>query len=390
MRKLASIRKIDNIFSIPDADFIEGIQVGGWQMISKKGEFKIGDLAVYFEIDSILPDLPVFSFLNGNFRIKSKKMRGVVSQGLLIPMSALTDIFNSEWHWENRKNVVDRIEAKVLEAFGKQLVDLDEDESNQLSFWPAYHFCLGMESEISLQDGDDVTDLLLVNKWEPQESNSQGPNRVRVSSFPSHIVSKTDEERVQSSKALIDELTGKPYVITVKIDGQSISAGWKEDEFYVCSRNQRIKPIEGEPITSLFLKSVAKYDLENKLKDTGMWIQAEQYGPGIQKNRLNVSDVKIVVFNVIDVINNRHLNYDEAVAFCESIDVPFVPVEEVGESFNYTMEQLLEKADGVYPGGHLREGIVIRPQTVTPSRHGHNGRLSFKVVSNKFLLKVGE
>ncbi|HEX9972761.1 MAG TPA: RNA ligase (ATP), partial [bacterium] len=97
MRKLATIQKIKNLEPIPEADKIEKATVLGWQLVVKKGDFKVGDHCVYCEIDSVLPEKPEYEFLRPRkFRIKTAKLRGQISQGIAFPIGAIKELANVE------------------------------------------------------------------------------------------------------------------------------------------------------------------------------------------------------------------------------------------------------------------------------------------------------
>ena len=173
-RKLATIQTIKDIQPIPDADAIEVAKVMGWEVVIKKNEYKVGDKVVYFEIDSYLPREPRYEFLEKSclrnmpvlgegLRLKTIKLRGQISQGLLMPLSA----------------------------------------------YPEHNLS-------KLEVGTDVTELLGVRLYEVIDSNGQ-----TVSKFHP-VISKTDEIRAQSDERYIDLLQGHPYYITEKIDGSSL------------------------------------------------------------------------------------------------------------------------------------------------------------------------
>ena len=345
MRKLASIQKIKNIEPIENADAIEKATILGWNVVVKKGEFKPGDFCVYFEIDSLLPDEPRYEFLkktswNSRYekiRLKSIRLRGVISQGLALPFSSFPEIN-----------------------------------------WTHYN------------EGDDLTELFGIEKYEPIIPASLGGD-VNKFTWP---ISKTDEERVQSNpEGYIEAIKNKPYYITVKLDGTSASFilvknDNDEIEFHVCSRNYSIKYKEDNTLWNI----AKKYDIENKLRDhflaTGKMyaIQGEVCGPGIQKNRLNLSEHELFVFNVIDVETGEKIHFKEMYEFP---GLQFVPCELHGESFPYdTLDELLNLAKGKYKqhfnsavAKQDREGIVIRTKDQS---------ISFKVINNDFLLKGGD
>ena len=101
-RKLASVQYVHHITPIDGADKIECIHVLGWQCVANKGQFSVGDLCVYMEVDSFLPVCDTFEFLRTSsyknsenlgegFRLKTMKFKGQISQGLVQPLSILPE-----------------------------------------------------------------------------------------------------------------------------------------------------------------------------------------------------------------------------------------------------------------------------------------------------------
>lgn len=340
-RKLATIQKIISIDSIKGADFIVKARVMGWDVVVKKDEFQEGDMCCFCEVDSILPDgQPWAEFMRPRkFRVKTIRLKKVLSQGLALPLSILP-----EQYIEDCK-------------------------------------ALGPHGPVGIRVGDDVTEVLGIKKYEIPEHNGGAKMGQSAGSFP-HYVPKTDEIRVQSALRCLDELKGLPYYITLKCDGTSGTFVKYEDEFLACSRNWAKKDDE----TNVYWAMVHKYDLD-KLIPEGFAVQGEIVGPGIQANRLILPEVDLRVFTVYDINARRRVEYKELVKFCEAIGVPMVPVLEEGEAFDYNLEQLLEKARGKYEGTkNHREGLVIRPQVNTYSQK-LQGPLSIKAINNDFLLK---
>jgi RNA ligase (TIGR02306 family) len=347
-RKLASIQRALQIRPIENADAIELVQINGWQCVTRKGEFRVGDLGVFLEIDAIPPDTEEFRFVwqpkakpetsvtvpplpcprPATFRIRTMKLRGVLSQGLFLPLAP---------------------------------------------------FSLG-----DVREGDDVTARLGVGKYEPPPPTDMGDRR---GSFPP-LVPKTDEVRVQSAPQVLDELRGRPYVITLKYDGTSATfcIDPRDGEFHVCGRSMSIKPGE-----NIYWRVAGRHDLEGALRRRpNLAIQGEVVGPGIQKNRLGLKETSLFAFSVFDISAARYLDHDEARVVFREIGVPAVEVIEEGDCFLHTQETLLALAEGKYPGTNSeREGLVVRPrhETISPAL---NGRLSFKVISNRFLLRARE
>lgn len=339
-RKLASIQTVFAIEPIPNADAIELARIQGWQCVVKKGEFSTGDAGVFFEIDSVPPDEDRYAFLwrakdgsvttqPASFRLRTIRLRGMLSQGLLMPLTQFPEL------------------------------------------------------SVNLPTGSDVTESLRVTKWEPQIPLNDEVDGPFLPGVP-----KTDEMRLQSIPEVLAELTGKPYVITVKCDGTSATYGVNRHtgQFTVCGRNWSIK--RG---TNAYWHAAEKYGLESLLGQHPHWIiQAELVGPGIQKNRLGLKGIELRVFNVYDQEKGRYLDHDEAATILTANGLPMVDVLERGETFSHDQASLLALAEGFYPGTqNEREGLVIRPQTETHSTV-LGGRLSFKAISNRFLLKGGD
>lgn len=333
-RKLASVVRVAAVSPIAQADRIELARVAGWQCVVKKGEVQAGALGVYFEIDAVPPDTAQFSWLwqqkhapapqprPATFRIRTLRLRGTLSQGLLLP----------------------------LEGLG-----------------------LG-----DVAEGDDVTERLGVGKYEPPAPSGMGEYR---GPFPG-VVPKTDEQRVQSAPGVLDELRGKPFVATVKCDGTSATFVQVDGALHVCGRNHSI--LEGD---NLYWYVAKKRRIAEVLaKAPHLALQGEVVGPGIQKNPLGLADKDLLVFSLYDTRAGRYLADGELRAFCLEHGLEPVPLAFEGEAFDETVDSLLQKAEGLYPGtSNQREGIVVRPRDELRSEV-LAGRLSFKAISNAYLL----
>jgi hypothetical protein len=179
---------------------------------------------------------------------------------------------------------------------------------------------------------------------------------------------------------MLEALIGKPYYITLKIDGTSATYGYFNDHLVICSRNNVLT----EPNKDYHPVAV-RYNLAEKLKNHPNWvIQSENYGPKINKNLLNTKQVDFYVFNIFDTNTCRRLGYKDFLAACDELEVPHVPVLEEGESFNYTIEELCEMSKGKYEGtSNNREGIVIRSSEALMFE---GEPLSFKVINEDYLV----
>lgn len=352
MRHLATIQTIADVQPIEGADAIEKVKVKDWWCVSKKGEFKVGDLCVYFEIDSLLPsDNPVFSFLEKGtktktmevdgktytgYRLKTVRLRGQLSQGLALPVELLRS--------------------------------------------------QGFFQSVTKNEGDDVSEELNIVKYEaPIPAQLAGKVKGQFPGF----LRKTDEERVQNLGDLVEKHRelGTRFYIAEKLDGSSVTFYKKDGVFGVCSRNLELLDTEG----NTFWELARKYDLANKLSD-GFAIQGEAVGEGIQKNPLKISGHELFVFNAFDITKGEFLGFEEFAKFCDSIWVKRVPVVAVDVELA-PVEQMLQEADGasrVNPEAK-REGVVYRPLVeMRDIIAGQEGRLSFKVISNDYLLAGGE
>ena len=365
-RKLVSVQKVKAIKPIEGADRIEVVQVLNWDCVASKGEYKVGDMVIYFEIDSLLPDIPAFEFLRGSswsqklnkYKIRTHKFRGQISQGLIIPVRQLTEIYN---------------------------------QINKSAF-----------SSIDYDEGDDLTELLKIEKYEPPVSN--GP----LGDIINHewYVPKTDEERIQvcAENVLSEYIKSEQgdWYESVKLDGTSCTAGLFEDAFLIGGRNQWYKD------ENMYTTTVKKYITEEKLRayheTTGMYVvfQGELCGPGIQCNRLGLKEKDWFIFNVFTSDTGKMDSYTKCdllnmLNICEYFGLKTVPLIPSEAKFDFktttdideTVENLLKYVDSIKyrtffddaSPNQIAEGAVFRMNDMS---------YSFKVISNKFLLKGGE
>lgn len=330
MRKLASIQKIINIESIKGANQIEVASVLGWKVVIKKGEFKIGDKCVYCEIDSVMPkENSDFEFLRkNNFRIKTIKLRGQISQGICFPLSIV-------------------------------------------------HHILKQPNE-----GIDVTKLLNIKKYNlPEKGSFTGGES--SGSFPFYLIPKTDEVRIQAIPEILNEIKGKMGYITVKLDGTSGTFLHWENKVFVCSRKRKVK---GDT-TNVYWKMYRKYNLKEVLEKEKLFaLQGEICGPGIQGNKLGLKKHDLYIFNIWNLKTRKYINFKELLEFCKKHNLKHVPIFKESIQILWDLKDFLEMAKGTYKeSGKQREGVVVRPMIETYSEI-LKGRLSFKVINNDFLL----
>lgn len=335
MRKLASIQKISGLFNIDNADNIERAEIMGWSVIVRKNEFKVGDKCVFFEIDSVLPNKEWSKFMERrNFRVKTCKMRGQLSQGLALSIDILGKNKERKW-WQ-----------KLLRLDG----------------WSV---------------GMDVSEYLGVRKYNsPIEKFGFKIGR-RQGNFPSYVP-QTDEIRVQSALSLLNNLKGKEFYVTVKLDGTSATYSKLDGKFLVCSRSRSVK--DGD---NIYWDMARKYDIKSVLPD-GFAVQGEIVGPGIQKNHMELKEIDFMVFDIFNIKAGKRLDYYGLRKMVESMELNMVPeelvvVNPVAATFNHNLCNWIERAKGKYENSnHNREGLVVRSL---------DRKISFKVLNNDFLLK---
>ena len=328
--KLASIQTIADIRSIPGADRIEAATVLGYQTVIKKGEFRLGDLCVWHEPDTVVAERAEYEFLGKHhFRLKVSRFKGQVSQGLALPLSVL----------------------------------------------PTGSYAAG----------DDVTALIGIHKYEkPVPPNLAGTVK---GPFPSWL-SKTDEPNLRSFPEALAEFVGRRCVITQKLDGTSGTFYLRDGQFGVCSRNLELL----EDATSTLWRVARECRLHEALAtlDGDFAVQGEVHGEGIQSNHAGVRGVGFAAFNLFDIAAHAYLGHPVLAEFCQATGLSSVPMVWEGD-FAFTLEDLvaLGNAQDSTPGLPA-EGIVVRPVAEARSLVLPSGRLSAKVISERYALKHGE
>ncbi len=355
IRKLASVRRINKLEPIEGADNILKATVDGWSLVTnKENGFMPNDLVVYFEIDSFLPVEERFEFLRKSsfkstknlgdgFRLKTIKLRGTLSQGLIMPL-----------------------------------------EKGEHEGVPSYFIATADGEKHPVQEGDDLTELLKVQLYEkPIPSNLAGKVR---GNFPI-MIRKTDQERVQNLiKELVYDLDVK-WEVTLKLDGSSMTIYHKAGDVGVCSRNLDLE----ETSDNLFWQVARKLKIPEMLKWTGknLAFQGELMGPGVQGNREWLKDNTFFLFDVWDIDNQRYYSPNERQAIVTQInnsgfELPHTfifgekSLREFGKERDEILQNILTFAEGESIYNPVREGVVFKRV---------DGQLSFKAISNKYLLE---
>ncbi|MCK9369180.1 RNA ligase (ATP) [Candidatus Dojkabacteria bacterium] len=358
MRKLATIRKIDDIFSIPDADRIECAVVGGWKVVVKKGEYSVGQLVLYCEIDSWIPtEIAPFLTKPGRFskdfngvkgeRLRTVKLRGQISQGLILPLNVIGNSFDVN---------------------GTSITVYFVDESRACYY----------------VDESDLSELLGIQKWEAPVS-VQMAGSVK-GSFPTEIP-KTDEERIQNLKKDLRKWVAQgdlTWEVTEKLDGSSTTFYLDlDDNFRVCSRNIELK----EDLNNSFWKAARDIDIESKMRGfhlQGYAIQGELVGPGIQGNKYKLKSHLFFAYKIYNVKVGEYLNPLLRQLICVEMVIHHVPIiDDFIKLITSDIDNILLEAEGksVLNSDVEREGKVYKCCEQD---------ISWKAISNKFLLKGGD
>ncbi len=381
MRKLASIQKITSVSPIEGADKIELCNVLGWQcVIAKRDNFKIGDLVVYVEIDSLMPERPEYEFLRERkFRVRTIKLRGNISQGLILPLSVLPHTLQI---------AEDMDVTEILDI--KNYVKGQENQEESVLQVPTHR--------------SPVMQYLM--KFKLARSIYFTFNSVDKSEWPSFAASKTDEERIQTCAKILMANYDRTWYIAEKLDGQSGTFftyykrvwGIKRKTFGVCSRNIWLKTKH----SCNYWKIAEKYDLEKKLKALpyNYTIQGEIVGPGIQKNKYNLTELDCFVFNVY--VDGVMLSPVDMAIFCSTIGMKTVPIltAEFRPNINIPNKpDVIDASGALNVSGvvnylvNMSEGnsvLLPRKREGIVMRLVDDPRISFKVINPQFLLESGE
>lgn len=329
-RKLASVVRIIDVDPISGADAIEVATVKGWKVVVKKGEYKVNDLAVYYEIDSFLPIKPEFEFLRKSsfkkmgqhegFRLKTIKLRGQLSQGLLTPIP---------------------------------------------------------EGILNPKEGDDLTEALDIQKYEPPIP-AQLAGKIK-GTFPSFIP-KTDEIRIQNFQAEVGfSPAGERVYITEKLDGTSFTCYYKDGEFGVCGRNWELADTADNSLWNM----AKLLDLKQKLTNLGknIALQGELIGNGINGNLYRLREHKLYFFTGYDIDKKQRMPFDMLEWILFRLDLQMVPVIDSntvlpqGDIIDYMLLSAEGESNITPEVGS--EGIVVR---------GLEKEFSFKAISNQYLM----
>ena len=383
-RELCYVVQIDNILPIDGADRVEQAIVGGWHIMVRKDQFKIGDKAIYFEIDSKVPEKEPFDFLaSKHYKIKTQKyFKGaVISQGLLMSYE--------DFEWDINKYEVG---TPLTEALGVKYSIADDNKrkatvnkyarmkQRNAKLFDKYKFL----NKIYAKDwGKKVLFLFLGNRRD-----------ARASFWPEWVI-KTDEERVQNLPQLFPG-DDTEWFVTEKIDGTSTTFTMKKGkrnkyDFYVCSRNVCFDKPDKQCFyeTNVYTEIAEKYNMEFVLHEllytSGkkldfVTIQGETYGKGVQQRDYHMDTIDFKAFNLIFGFSDgttQRMNPREMTDWLDRFGIPCVPILDEHFKLPKTIDEMVKYAEGdSVVDGDYREGVVLRT---------YDGVNSFKAVSNFYL-----
>jgi hypothetical protein len=373
----AHVELIRDIKPIEGYDRVEYAQVLGWWVIIKKDEFKVGDKVVYIEIDSRVPqDNPYFDFLEKRkYKVKTLKMCGVVSQGLVVPMELLNKDYSVGTDVSKELKIT-KIEDETREVIVKDW---------SARFYNKHKWFFKTKLGKYLRSKEWFTKL--VKRFTKRKTKSK--------KFPNYIV-KTDETRIQAIPQVLEKYRGTRMQVTEKVDGTSSTYGLrkinkKKFDFAVCSRNVRQLTYKQktwylDADTNYYWEMAFKYNIEEVLKDLFkvleakdyVYLQGETFGPSIQSNKYKKTERDIMFFNL--VVDGKKMNSLEAQRYLFKYGMKWVPILDTNFLLDHTVDELLEYAKSRKSTLHdtLREGVVIRDAENT---------VSFKAINNDFLIK---
>lgn len=379
-RELAYVVKVDEIRPIEGADRVEIAVVNGWHIMVRKDQFKPGDLAVYFEIDSKVPAKEPFMFLEGkHFKVKTQKyFKGtVISQGLLMGFE--------DFGWDKDAHKLGDFLTKELEV----TYSVEEDNIRKAPSVDKYKRMAQRNGKLFAHQpfrwlmrrtwGKKLLFIFFGNKGD------------KKATWPAWVA-KTDEERVENMPWIFDNKS--PFVATEKIDGTSTTFTMKrgkfgKNDFYVCSRNVVFDKPDKNCFydTNVYIEMAEKYNIEKILESiltddpTLDWVtlQGETYGAGIQKRDYGLKEHRFAGFNFITSKEGRWDSV-RAAKFMTQYNIPWVPILDENYILPDTIEELraFSHSEGSRIDGVIKEGIVFRSQ---------DGSMSFKCVDPEFLMK---
>lgn len=378
-RALAYTARCGTIRPIEGADNIDLMAVNGWNVIVKKGEFKEGDLCVYFEIDSKLPVRNWSEFMiKKGYKVKTMKLNkfGVISQGLALPI----DSFGIKIAEEENIDLTNTLKVTYL-------VDEDNKRKAEINKYDKMY-----QRHSDLFKKNKLVKWLFARTWGRKLLFIFLGKKKDKRNWPNWVV-KTDEERIENLPFMF--ANKDPWIATEKIDGTSttFTMRGKKRDFYICSRNVVFDKPEKECYyeTNVYIEMAEKYNIKKVLEEflndhknlDFVTLQGETYGQGVQKRDYGLDTHEFMAFNLILGYKNgetERLNSVLMTKILSNYDIPCVPILDECYILPDTLEELRAFVDSESSkiDGKMKEGIVFRSL---------DGKQSFKCVSPEFLIK---
>ena len=393
-RELCYVAQVGDVTPIEGADRIEAVHINGWTCVCGKGEFHKGDKAVYFEIDSEVPQVKPFTDMEflakKHYKIKMQKIRGVYSAGLLLPFSA--------FGWENDKHQVGDFVTEELGVFYN--VPEDNVRKADTNSGDKYKRMAARNPEVFKKK---PVRWLYKREWGKKLLYVFYGKKNMPLAYPSWV-KHTDEPRCQDNPHFLNDK--QPYILSEKIDGTSSTYTlrvFKKNvyDYYICSRNRvmtylRVKyngnksdtkilkewhvGDKDDAYTEMDDKYEIMYALLDIIHDTDLkfvTLQGETYGRKLQKNNYDLNHRVFAGFNFIDSKRGRWGSVEARNLFA-GYAIPWVPLLDTNYTLPDTVDEMLAVADGLSViNGKKREGLVVRSL---------DGQKSFKAVSNDYLI----
>ena len=394
-RELCYVVRVDEIKPIEGRDRVECAVVGGWTIMVRKNQFKPGDLGIYFEIDSQVPEKEPFMFLEAkHFKIKTQKYKTpdgqFWSQGLLMHAEDFGWEMLDDSIADDEKNLhFDEGDTRFLTEKLGVTYAVAEDNSRKAGSVDKYKKMAQRNGKLFAHQ---PFRWLMRHEWGKKLLFVFfGKKKDKKGGWPEWVV-KTDEERVQNMPWILADKS--EWIATEKIDGTSTTFTMKRGkrrnqyDFYICSRNVVFDKPDKQCFydSNVYVEMAEKYNVESVLRQIlenrpdldWVTLQGETYGAGIQKRDYSLKDHDFVGFNFITSASGRWNSVD-AKKLMNGFGIPWVPIVDEHFVLPDTVDELLTIAtDKSVIDGGMREGLVFRSQ---------DGAKSFKAVSNEFLMK---
>jgi len=356
---IVEVCEIKNVFHHPNADRLDIAEVKGWHCIVGRNQYVVGDWVVFFPPDSVLPEYLVekydLEFLKKGGRVGTLKLRGYISQGLVLPVD-----------------------------------------------------CVGIKYNGYFTLGDDVKNVLGVTKYEVPERHvqTQGKSTSRKVQNP-YFTKYTDIENIQNFDTVFQD--GDMVVITEKIHGSNIRFGWlpieinfkngdwlgiirslwkkyvlgQTHEFVYGSHNVQLQWDNQDTFygKNIYAKVIQDYDVACLPLD--VIFDGEVYGKGVQELEYGRDDLDLIIFDIKSTTG--YADYHTLVSVCQEHRLPIAPELYIGDYYEGLLREHTEGNSTISIGNQIREGCVIK--SLHEENHPRIGRKILKSINPEYLAR---